>query len=306
MLPDEHRTFAQLFLVMMVIIVMGFLLLLQVPWSPKYPIVAKLKYHPDLLTVPVPENGIIEAMNVHVGEMVQQGQKLVKIDSMSNLIASNYYQQKRKNYLEQIRKLEIEKDYQIKRNRELAPLYAKKIITESLMHRQRQKENELQTQIENIKQKLSQMNHARWIWIQSPISGKLLFLYYSKHDVAQKGKKLLLIQPTGIQYWVNIQVLPKYQKILYLHQKVKLALPRMNQFSDYPLEARVKEIAPMVHLNIKKPNDNQGESYLLVHAKIKNSKILERFLLPNMPLNGYLIGENKSLFQWMKTMWLMM
>jgi hypothetical protein len=174
------------------------------------------------------------------------------------------------------------------------------------MHRQRQKENELQMQIENIKQKLSQMNHARWIWIQSPISGKLLFSYYSKHDVAQKGKKLLLIQPTGIQYWVNIQVLPKYQKILYLHQKVKLALPRMNQLSDYPLEARVKEIAPMVHLNIKKPNDNQGESYLLVHAKIKNSKILERFLLPNMPLNGYLIGENKSLFQWMKTMWLMM
>ena len=306
MLPDEYRTFARLFTVMMSIIVMGFLLLLQVPWSPKYPIVAKLKYHPDLLTVQAPENGIIEALNVHVGELVQQGQKLVKIDSMSNLMASNYYQQKRNNYLAQIKKLEAEKAYQTQRNHELEPLFAKKIITESLMHRQRQKENDLQVQIENLKQKLHQMNHARWIWIQAPISGKLIFSYHSNHDVVLKGKKLFLIQPTGIRYWVDIQVLPKYQKILYLHQKVKLALPRMNQFSDFPLEAQVKEIAPMVHLNLKKPNDEQGQFYILVHAKIKNSKIFERYLLPNMPLNGYLIGENKSLFQWMKTMWLMM
>ena len=306
MLPDEHRSFVQLFLVMMAIIVMGFLLLLQVPWSPKYPIVATLKYHPDLLTIPVPENGIIESIRVNVGDKVKQGQRLIKIDSMSNLMALNYYQQKRKNYLEQIKKLEREKAYQIKRNHELAPLYEKKVITESLMHRNNQKENDLQVQIESIKQKLNQMNHARWIWIQAPISGKLLFSYYSKHDVVQKGKKLLLIQPEGIRYWVDIRVLPKYQKILYVHQKVKLAFPRMNEFSDFPLEAQVKEIAPMIHQNLKKSNDGQEKFYLLVHAKIKNSKTLERFLLPNMPLNGYLIGENKSLFQWMKTMWLMM
>lgn len=306
MLLDEHHIFARLFTTIIFVIFIGFILVLQVPWAPKYPIVARLKYHPDLITIAAPESGIIDELKVRVGDKVQQGQKLVKIDNMSNLISYRFFQQKRKSYLQQVQKLEIEKSYQVKRIQELKPLFAQKIITESLMHRHLQKVNDLQIQIENIKQKLNQINHDRWVWIQAPIPGKLLFSYYANHDAVLKRKKLFVIQPSGIEYWVDIQVMPQYQKILYLKQKVKLALPRVNQFLDYPLEAQVKEIAPMVHLNDKKANEEQKQFYILVHAKIKNSKMYERFLLPNMPLNGYLIGENKPLFQWIKTMWLMM
>lgn len=306
MLPHEHRTFISLFLLMMVVIMLGCLIVLQAPWAPKYPIVGLLRFHPDLITVVAPEKGIIVQQRIPVGRLVQQGDKLIKIKNMVSLISSNFYKKQRIQYANHLEKLNNEVDYQKQRIDKLKYLFEKKLITEALLHRHAKNLIDLQLERENVQQKIQELNQHEWHWIQAPTSGRLLFSYSAIHDLVSKGKTILVIKPKGVEYWVDIQVLPKYQKILYPKQRIKLALPRMTQFSEYPVEAEVVDIAPMVHLNQKKSAQEQGQFYLLVHAKIINSQGFEKFLLPNLPLQGYLIGETKSFWEWMKTMWLLL
>lgn len=306
MLSYENRTFVILLLSMVFVLMLGFLTLLNVPWSPKYPIVAKLRFHPDLITVLAPEKGIISQQRVQVGQPVYQGEKLMQIENMVSLISSNFYKKQRSQYVTHLEKLKIEIRYQKERIKKLKLLFDKKLITESLLHKHDKNLIELQIEKENIQQKIDALNQHDLTWIQSPTTGRLLFSYNAPKDVVTKGKKLLVIQPQHIEYWVDIQVLPKYQKILFPKQKIKLSLPKMTQFSEYPIEAEVVDIAPMVHLNLKNPTAEQGQFYLLVHAKIINSQAYEKFLLPNLPLQGYLMGETKPFWVWIRTMWLML
>lgn len=292
--PVLELEFPKLYRIYVVLILMliGVLLCLsQIQWSPKYPVIAKVNLHPALVTIKAPEAGVVSYSKVQVGSLIRQQQFLLRIDKLNNRLFQNYYHQKKQRLDIACQKIKQEIVYQKQRLLKLKPLLIKKVLTEDFYHQQLTELRRLNLENKRLLDEKLSLQHRQWVNIQSPLAGKLFYIFVKSGEMVKKDAKLAILQPPHTTWQCHIELPSSYRKYLRPDALFRLSLPTLSKLKRYTVEAQLIQVLPMIKAGKK------GET-IEVMARISNIAHPDTIFLPNMTLSGYLLGKPQTIGSW--------
>ena len=278
--------------VVLILMIIGVLLCLsQIQWSPKYPVVAKVNLHPALVIIKAPEAGVVSYLKVRVGSLIRQQQFLFRIDKLNNRLFQNYYHQKKKRLNIACQKIKQEIAYQKRRLVKLKPLLIRKVLTEDFYHQQLAELRRLSLEYKRFLDEKLSLQHRQWVNMQSPLTGKLVYIFVKAGGMVKKDAKLAILQPPHATWQCHIELPSSYRKYLHPDALFRLSLPTLSKLKRYTLEAQLIQVLPLI-------KEGKKGGTIEVIARILNIVHPEAIFLPNMTLSGYLLGKPQTIGSW--------
>jgi biotin carboxyl carrier protein len=225
------------------------------------------------------------------GDLIHLGEQLMDIERLNYRMTRSFYQKKEEQLHLQKDKLAHEVSYLLKRYHRLKPLFHKKILTQDYMHQQWSELNAHQLKLKQIEHELVILNHKKMSAIQAPTSGTILYAYIHVGDKVEKGQPLLLIQLPKTHWRAKVDVPIEYRKYLNPQACFRFKLPSISKLPRYHIEAHMNHILPITQSN-----------NIQVIADIQQTQNQKNPFLSNMKLQGYLIGEQRTIFRWLINM----
>ena len=278
--------------VVLILMIIGVLLCLsQIQWSPKYPVLAKVNMHPALVIIKAPEAGVVSYSKLQVGSLIHQQQFLLRIDKLNNRLFQNYYQQKKQRLDIACQKIKQEITYQKQRLIKLKPLLIRKVLTEDFYHQQLAELRRLSLENKRLLDEKLSLQHRQWVNIQSPLAGKLFYIFEKSGEMVKKDAKLAILQPLHTTWQCHIELPSTYRKYLHPDAFFRLSLPTLSKLKRYTVEAQLIQVLPLL-------KEGKKGGTIEVMARILNIAHPEAIFFPNMTLSGYLLGKPQTIRSW--------
>lgn len=265
-----------------------FLLLSGLPWQYKYPISGVLTLSPRNLVLKARHVGILQTLLVKSGQDVQAGQILMRMQSQQSLEFSLYYREKMKHIKQKILKIKLQEQDIRQQLLKLKRLVAQRIVTQDNYQQVVARLRQLQIQEQDAVAEQVELAHLQFSPIQAPVAGRIIDLRVKPQDILSKHQDLLIIQPK-MQTWMVKFFLPvkDFNKV-FVGAKLRLSTPMQTRWRRYQIPATVTYISPLV-------KQQHGHSYLTVFAKIL---VMHHSFLPNLPIEGMILGDHHAWFYW--------
>jgi biotin carboxyl carrier protein len=278
------RFFLMVFLMFLVIIIF----ILQLRWTPKYPVDAEIELFPSLIEVVSPTTGMIVDCPKLSGDLIYLGEKLFEVEHLTYRMNQSFFQKKKDNLEIQKSKLADEVRYLLKRYQRLKPLVQQKILTQDYIHQQWSELNNYQLKLSQVNHELVILDHKKISSIQSPTSGRILQSYIHVGDKVEKGQQLFIIQLPQTHWQARVDVPVEYRKFLKPTTFFRFKSPSLSKFTRYQIVAKLNYLLPIAQSN-----------RVQVIADIQKNHQKNYHFLSNMKLQGYLMGEQQSIFKWL-------
>jgi biotin carboxyl carrier protein len=287
----ESSKYIRYFMLMFLFILVIFIFVLQLKWAPKYPVTAEIDLFPSLIEVASPTSGMIHQFSKKHGDFIHAGERLMDIEHLTYRMNQAFFQQKEEYLRLQKNKLSHEVSYLLKRYHRLKPLVQQKILTQDYMHQQWSELSTHQLKLRQIQHELVILKHKKISPLQSPTSGKMIYAYIHVDDKVEKGQPLVVIQLPKTHWRAKIDVPIEYRKYLQPQSRFRFKLPSVSKLPRYAIEASMNHILPITQSNI-----------IQVIADIQQTQNQKQPFLSKMKLQGYLIGEQQTIFSWLINM----
>jgi biotin carboxyl carrier protein len=262
--------------------------ILQLPWTPQYPVIAKVVYQPHLMIIRAPISGVIQKQFIAEKNKIQYGDSLLTLRPINSVFNQNY-QIKKLNYLNhRLQQLNEEIAYQKSYLSKVESLLSKKVITEDEYHFKKNQYQKIILDRDELLENILELNHQRHQILQAPVDGTILQIFGKNGEMVRKSEKLAIIKPKHIQFLLKCHLPISYQNKVFLGQKLRLSRLSSSPIKDYLIQGQVKSISPYVKADQVK-----------LTASMLNADSFEKYLLSNQPLEGYLIGKTKPLWYWL-------
>jgi len=285
---QEDKAFRRRYYYCLLMTLVVFLMLTCLPWQFKYPVSGVLILSPRNLVLKSPHAGFLQELLVKSGQAVHAGQILMRMQTQQSLEFSMYFREKMRHIKRKIMKIQLEERDLQQQLSKLKALVAQRMVTQDYYQQVVSRLRQLQIQEQDALADAVELSHQQFSQIQAPVGGNVLDLRVKTHDNLSKHQDLMIIQPKK-QTWMFKFYLPVSDlNKVFVGAKLRLSTPMQQRFRRYVIPATVIQISPLV-------KQQHGHSYILVFAKIS---VIHHSFLPNLPVQGILIGVNHSWFYW--------
>lgn len=271
----------------------GFLLLLLcIPWAPKYPVQAYVDTIPSMVKIEAPVAGVLQGMELKIGRTVIQGQKICSISVLQGLLHHHDFEKMHVNLSKQLKFLKLDIEAQTRKLTKIKRLWQKRSVTfeqyqeakAELRHRTIEYQKLL---AEFWKHEYESMRH-----IHAPITGKIIQLVVQNQSMVKKNELLLWVEPEKFQWQLRLKIPVMYKKFVYPGAQLRLQLPDSNKIKRYSLKAKIIHFSGVI---IHKKKSDWIEAY----AVFEEPKLWNKQLMPHMSLPGYLLAPRHLLMIWL-------
>jgi biotin carboxyl carrier protein len=259
------------------------------PWSPKYPIRAKLVYQPKLIIMRAPLSGMLNYQNIHIGDHLELGEPIFDFTPLKSLVDFAYQQEKLKDLQTQLKFYEQEIPIQEKYFKRLSNLFQKKLISLEDFQQKKLRYFDYIFKKQAIVHKIRVLQHQLHHRLQTPIAGKVLKLFSKNGEIIYKDQKIAIIQPNNQIFKLLITVPVTLKDKVFIGQTVRLALQSEVRFKAYPIVAHITEISPLLK-----------KDQILMSAEIQKTSLLNKNVFSKLSLDGYLIGPKQAFWKYLK------
>ena len=270
--------------------------LLQLSWMPSFPVTAKLIPIPGLYVAKAPENSIVEAILINKKEPLKAKQNVICLRHLQALTQHTLQDADLKRLQHRLRRIDhfitrqahVYKQYQLLANKKLLSTIELLQKKDELRHLLDEKA-EVHAQIENLELSM----HTK---LQIPFPGSMEEQLVQEGQIVHAKQALMVFRPLKQSYVLKVKLPLIYQQYVHMQQTIKLHFIQHQRINTYPVTARVSAIYPRI---ISQDQAGIRHYFLMLHASV--DKLPQRHQLTgikNMPLEGYLIGPSKPIYQW--------
>ncbi len=273
--------------------IIAFLALLVViglsPWTPRYPITAKLIYQPKLFVMRAALSGVLKNPNIQAGSKVSQGQELFLFIPTKSLMNQKYEQLKLDQLEKKLQFYNQELSWQKTYLGRLHHLYQKKLIAAEEYQQKKARYVQYRFEKQTVLEKMNALKHQQIRQLQAPIAGTILKVFAQHGELIYKNQKLAIIEPQEVERKFLVQVPIDLQDKVFIGQTLRLAWNNQARVQSYPIVATVQEISPVLKKNT-----------LVLLAQIQILDTKKQNLYSKLPLNGYLMGPRQAFWKFLK------
>lgn len=265
-------------------------------WAPGFPVTAKMIAIPGLYIIRAPEDAVVEEIMVNKKDVLRPGQTVLGLRYLQAL-SQNTSQDEDLKRLESrllrlnsvlLRQEHLYQQYQLLADKKLisvVELLQKKDEMRHLLDEKAQ----LGSEIENLKFKMG-------ISFKMPFQGQLDQSLVQVGQVVKAKQVLMVFRPLIQSYVLKVKIPLVYQKYITMKQLIKLNFIQNQKIKTYPIIARVMAIYPRV---ITQEKTGLNHYFLLLRASVdKMSNLNSMKGINNLPLEGFLMGPRKPIYQW--------
>ncbi|HBB53767.1 MAG TPA: hypothetical protein DCZ80_07690 [Legionellales bacterium] len=259
------------------------------PWTPRYPISAKLIYQPKLFVMRASLSGVLKNPSIRAGSQVTQGDELFSFIPTKSLMNEKYEQLKLDQLEKKLQFYDKELSWQKAYLSRLHHLYQKKLIAAEEYQQKKSRYFQYGFEKYAVIEKINALKHQQMHRLQAPIAGTILKVFAQHGELIYKNQKLVIIEPQDVKRKFLIQVPIDLKDKVFIGQTLQLAWNNQARVQNYPIVATVQEISPVLKKNS-----------LVLLAKIQTFHAKKQNLYSKLPLNGYLIGPRQAFWKFLK------
>ena len=265
-------------------------------WAPGFPVTAKMIAVPGLYIIRAPEDAVVEEIMVNKKDVLRPGQTVLGLRYLQTL-SQNTSQDEDVKRLESrllrlnsvlLRQEHLYQQYQLLADKKLISV-VELLQKKDEMRRLLDEKAQLGSEIENLKFKMG-------ISFKMPFQGQLDQSLVQVGQVVKAKQVLMVFRPLLQSYFLKVKIPLVYQKYITMKQLIKLNFIQNQKIKTYPISARVMAIYPRV---ITQEKRGPSHYFLLLRASIdKRSNLSGMEGINNVPLEGFLMGPRRPIYQW--------
>ncbi|NDH08095.1 MAG: efflux RND transporter periplasmic adaptor subunit [Gammaproteobacteria bacterium] len=269
---------------------------LYIPWTPGFPVTAKLIAVPGLYVAKAPKDSVVEEILVNKKEGLLPKQPVIQLRYLQALSQNTNQDadlRRLEHRLSRLNSVISRQDYYYKKYQLLAD---KKLLSmvellqkKDELRRLRDEKEEFDAQIANLKLKMR-------IRLQIPFAGVMAQQLVQVGQMVHAKQALMVFRPLAQAYILKVKIPLIYQKYVKMKQELKLNFIQDQRIKTYPISARVSALYP--HITSK---DELGREhyFLMFSASVRKLPQLNGLAgINNLPLEGYLMGPRRPIYQW--------
>lgn len=271
--------------------------LLHISWAPGFPVTAKLISVPGLYVAKAPADAVVEEILVNKKEGLYAGQTVVRLRYLQGL-SQNTSQD---GDLERLKSRLLRLDNILSRQgylyKQFQMLAGKKLVSMVELLQRKDELRRLRDEKEDVHAQISNLKLQLGINLKIPFAGIIEQQLVQVGQMVHAKQALMVFRPVSQSYEMKVKIPLIYQKYVKIKQELKLNFLQYQKIKTYPIIARVRAFYPRIisHDQLGIPH-----YFLMLSASVEKMPYLNNGLtsILNLPLEGYLMGPRRPIYQW--------